>query len=165
MNKKTAITLSVLIILPIFIFIQSSREDLAKAEWTTNITAEEKMFVDLTNKDRITKGKKPLVVSEALMLSSDNKNQNMIDDGYFDHFSPDGTSPWHFIRSAGYKYIYAGENLANNYSTLAGAEKGFMSSNIHRKVILSDRYAEIGVSVMTVNNKYIITVHFGRPLY
>lgn len=164
MNKKTVITLSVLIILPIFIFIQS-REGSAKAKGIINITEKEKIFVDITNKDRIANGKKPLVISEVLMLSADSKNQDMIDDGYFDHFSPDGTTSWHFIRSAGYRYLYAGENLANNYSTLAGAEKGFMNSNIHRKVILSDRYTEIGVSVMKLNNKYIITVHFGRPLY
>jgi len=39
----------------------------------------------------------------------------MLQNNYFDHYSPSGKSPWDFIDSTGYYFQYAGENLAMNF--------------------------------------------------
>ena len=43
------------------------------------------------------------------------KADDMAKRGYFSHTTPDGKNPWYWLNLAGYKYSYAGENLAVNF--------------------------------------------------
>ena len=42
---------------------------------------------------------------------------------YFSHNSPDGKTPWQFIKKEEYNYIIAGENLALNFTSSEAVEK------------------------------------------
>src|SRR3990172_3890597 len=75
------------------------------------------------------------------------KAQDMLDYGYWAHNSPTGKSPWVFIRSSGYNYVYAGENLARGFATADSVMKAWMASPDHRANVLSANYEDVGFAV------------------
>jgi hypothetical protein len=92
----------------------------------------------------------------------------MLAKGYWAHFAPDGTSPWSFFLSFGYKYKYAGENLARDFPDAASAVNAWMNSPSHKENILNSNYSEIGIGVVEGNlagaDTTIIVQFFGAPL-
>ena len=76
------------------------------------------------------------------------KAQDMIDRDYFSHTTPDGRSPWSFITATGYNYVYAGENLAMNFTDTESIMAAWMSSGGHRANILGGQFKELGVGVV-----------------
>ena len=71
----------------------------------------------------------------------------MLEYGYWDHNSPSGRTPWIFIKSSGYKYVYAGENLAKGFSNAEDVVKAWMASPDHRANMLSQNYQDVGFAV------------------
>jgi hypothetical protein len=72
----------------------------------------------------------------------------MIDNDYWAHIAPDGTTPWSFIDDAGYVYIKAGENLAYGFATSSGTVDGWMNSPGHRANILDEEFEEVGFGIL-----------------
>ena len=70
---------------------------------------------------------------------------------YWAHVSPDGTTPWVFIKSAGYSYVYAGENLARGYNTSQDVVTAWMASPEHKQNMLSSNYQNVGFAIVTGN--------------
>src|SRR4030042_1476724 len=81
--------------------------------YAANISPSE--VISLTNSQRAANGLSPLSENSALDSAALAKGNDMIAKGYWAHFAPDGTSPWSFFTSFGYKYRYAGENLARDF--------------------------------------------------
>jgi len=92
----------------------------------------------------------------------------MLAKGYWAHFAPDGTSPWSFFLSFGYKYKYAGENLARDFPDASSAVTAWMNSPSHRENILNPNYEDIGIGVVEGSlagaDTTIIVQFFGTPL-
>jgi hypothetical protein len=92
----------------------------------------------------------------------------MLAKGYWAHFAPDGTSPWSFFLKFGYKYKYAGENLARDFSDASSAVNAWMNSPTHKENILNPNYKEIGIGVVEGNlagaDTTIIVQFFGSTL-
>src|SRR5258706_10350524 len=65
---------------------------------------------------------------------------------YWAHIAPDGTTPWSFIKGAGYNYVYAGENLARGYFSASDVVNAWMASPEHRENMLSSKFADVGFS-------------------
>lgn len=76
------------------------------------------------------------------------KGKDMLAQGYWAHVAPDGTQPWDFFKEVGYKYRYAGENLARDFPSPSQVVDAWMASPSHRDNLLSERYREIGVAVV-----------------
>lgn len=104
-------------------------------------------IIELTNRERAEQGLNQLETSEILNQTAALKLQDMFDNDYFAHNSPDGVKPWYWFKEAGYNYTYAGENLAMNFIEAEDAIKAWMNSPSHRDNIVSDNYKEIGVAV------------------
>jgi uncharacterized protein YkwD len=68
---------------------------------------------------------------------------------YFAHVSPEGVKPWHWLDVAGYRYDYAGENLALNFTDSQDVADAWMRSPTHRSNLLKSAYTEIGTGVAT----------------
>jgi hypothetical protein len=66
--------------------------------------------------------------------------------GYFAHTSPEGVTPWYWFAKAGYKFIYAGENLAVNYNQSQTVETAWLNSPTHRANIMNENFTEMGVA-------------------
>ena len=112
----------------------------------TNIS-ESDLLVSV-NQQRIENGLPPLKVDEKLSLAAGFKAQDMFSKNYWAHFAPDGTTPWLFIDQAGYKYSYAGENLARDFAVSGQVIDAWMKSPTHRKNILDSRYKDVGFAVI-----------------
>ena len=125
-------------------------------------------MISLTNKSRAEAGLPSLLVNEKLAKAAREKAGDMFEFQYFDHDSPSGLTPWDFIRSAGYDYSYAGENLAIDFVTATGVHQALMESSSHRENILNSNYTEIGIAaiegVFDGNKSIIIVEEFGAPL-
>lgn len=114
--------------------------------YAVNISVDE--VVRLTNDKRVQAGLAPLTVNPELVAAAKSKGADMIARDYWAHVAPDGTEPWKFISDAGYKYRYAGENLARDFSTASSAVEAWMASPSHKENLLSPKYKEIGIAVV-----------------
>lgn len=112
----------------------------------SNITVEQ--VITETNKEREALGLPPLEMNSSLNTAAQAKAQNMLEENYWAHYSPSGKDPWGFILSSGYKFAYAGENLARNFYTSEDTVKAWMNSPSHKENITSSKYKEIGVAVV-----------------
>lgn len=134
--------------------------------YAANISPEE--VIRLTNVERAKNGLNPLNENNVLSQAAIAKGNDMLAKGYWAHFAPDGTTPWSFFLSFGYKYKYAGENLARDFSDAASAVNAWMNSPSHRENILNPNYEDIGIGVVEGNlsgvDTTIIVQFFGTPL-
>ena len=131
----------------------------SQAVWAKDITAEN--VIELVNKERKSRNLEILRENIQLFEAAREKSEDMIANNYFAHTSPKGITPWYWIEKNGYDYIYAGENLAINFSSSEEQHKAWMESLEHRKNIINPHYKEIGVAVKRggINGKEaVITV-------
>ncbi len=125
------------------------------------------VLIDETNKDRSANNLNTLKTDLVLNTAAQLKANDMASKGYFSHTSPEGLTPWHWFELAGYKFSYAGENLAVNFVDSKDVVDAWMGSPTHRANILSDYFTEIGIGV--ANGLYngqeatFIVQMFGRP--
>lgn len=117
--------------------------------YAANIPPDE--VIRLTNEKRIQNGLAPLSTNSVLSQAAQAKGADMLNKGYWAHVSPDGIQPWKFFADFGYRYRYAGENLARDFSNPSSAVDAWMNSPSHRENLLSSKYKEIGVAVVEGN--------------
>lgn len=104
-------------------------------------------LLTLTNKERQNNGIAPLSFNEKLTDAAAKKADDMFEYDYWAHNSPSGKTPWVFIKSEGYRYVYAGENLARGFSNAEDVVKAWMASPDHRSNMLSSNYQDVGFAV------------------
>ncbi len=104
-------------------------------------------IVNLTNAARVNAGLGTLAVNALLSQAAQAKAEDMLTKQYFAHESPDGRWPWDFIRSQGYTYVHAGENLAVHFQQAEDVQGGWMASPTHHANIVKPEYKEIGVGI------------------
>lgn len=125
-----------------FYFVRSAAPQiLGTAQYTAA------QIVELTNIKRAEQGLSPLTLNSKLSSAAYGKALDMLANNYWAHYSPQGKSPWNFIKAAGYRYIYAGENLARDFNDPQSLVNAWMASPTHRSNILDKNFKEIGVSV------------------
>ena len=114
--------------------------------FAANISPSE--VIRLTNEKRAEVGLPALTENSVLDQAAQSKGADMLNKDYWSHIAPDGTQPWTFFINAGYKYRYAGENLARDFSSASSAVDAWMASPSHKENILSSKYKEIGIAVV-----------------
>jgi hypothetical protein len=103
-------------------------------------------MIALVNKERAAHGLRLLKENSLLDASAKAKSCDMVAKGYFDHYDPQGRSPWHFFREAGYgNYTFAGENLVTGYFGDQESMRRLMLSPEHKENILDPNYTEVGI--------------------
>ena len=115
----------------------------------SSISPEE--VIRLTNEQRLQNGLNMLTENSTLSSAAQAKGTDMLNKGYWAHFAPDGTSPWSFFINFGYRYTFAGENLARDFCSASDAVRAWMNSPSHKENILSPNYKEIGIGVVQGN--------------
>ena len=125
------------------------------------------VLVELTNDSRVDVNAGNLSVNPLLVISAQQKAEHMAKNGYFAHDSPTGESPWFWFSKTGYKFLYAGENLAVHFVDSEDVHRAWMASETHRANILNPNFTEIGIGiaqgVFQGRNAIFIVEHFGRP--
>lgn len=114
------------------------------------------VLVDLTNEHRIENNHKPLAVNKKLELAALMKAEDMASKGYFAHVSPEGITPWQWFSTVDYPFVYAGENLAINFTESKDVENAWIASPSHHANLISEKFDEIGIATYE-------GVYMGRP--
>lgn len=141
---------SLLILIAAFIIFQSLMRITKSAKsgilgFATDISIE-RLLVQ-TNLERQAMGLPPLTVDRHLSEAAKKKADDMFAKNYWAHNSPDGLSPWDFILGSGYRYTYAGENLAKDFQESPSVVSAWMASPTHRANILRSEYQDVGFAV------------------
>jgi hypothetical protein len=121
----------------------------------------------LTNQERTSNGLQGLSLDSKLNNAAQQKAQHMINNNYWAHTAPDGTTPWHWFGVAGYDYSRAGENLAYGFADSAGTVQGWMNSAGHRANILGD-YVDVGFGIANGpayqgGENTVVVAMYGKP--
>lgn len=129
---------------------------------------EKNEIIKLTNQER-KKMSLPLLEENAVLDEAARKKaQNMFEEDYWAHYSPSGKDPWGFITGSGYKYSYAGENLARNFYESKEVVRAWMASPTHKDNIVNPSYEEIGIAVVEGTLKgertTLVVQMFGSPV-
>lgn len=118
------------------------------------------------NDERKDNGLNALSINTLLINSAQAKADAMLASDCWSHYCPDGKSPWDFFDTAGYIYLYAGENLAEGFVDNVAVMNAWMNSPTHKQNILNAQFSEIGIAFaygdfQGINDNTIIVVHFG----
>jgi len=109
-------------------------------------------LVALTNEDRMANGLAEVTHDALLDRAAQAAAEDMAANSYFAHISPDGKDPWYWLNLVGYKYSYAGENLAVNFTDSKNVQSAWMESPTHRSNIMKREYTSVGFG--TANGMY-----------
>lgn len=127
------------------------------------------MLVELANTDRASNSVHELTVSPTLTAIAQMKANDMAAKSYFAHVSPEGRDPWYWFAQGGYKFSYAGENLAVDFSDSADVERAWMNSPTHRANLLNAHFSEIGIATAVGTYKghqtTFVVQEFGTPAH
>lgn len=96
-------------------------------------------LLDLSNRDRLNS----LVWDDCLATAAKNRAKFLLKNNYFAHYTPDGKTPWEFIKTC--PYSRAGENLAKGFHSISEMHQAFMASQTHRENIQDKRFAKMGI--------------------
>ena len=123
--------------------------------------------IELTNQKRAENGLLPLKLNGQLSEAAQRKAADMFAFNYWSHSSPSGRQPWDFFGEVGYRYIYAGENLARDFMNSSEVVEAWMRSPSHKDNIINSHYQEIGLAVVngTLNGveTTLVVQLFGAP--
>ena len=106
--------------------------------------------IALINQARERNNLNPLRKSAALTRLAESYAARMITGGFFSHTDPQtNEGPLQRALREGYMYLAVGENLAAGQTSPDAAVEDWMSSEEHRRTILSPQWDEVGVGVRT----------------
>lgn len=145
LNPLSIFIIGIILVLSAFLIRSISASYPSVLGESENVTVRE--LLDLTNRERQKNGLSPLKLDEKLTRVANNKSKDILEKNYWAHNAPDGTTPWDFFDEEGYKYSYAGENLARGFSTAEEAINAWMRSEKHKENILSPNFVDIGFSI------------------
>jgi uncharacterized protein YkwD len=136
----------------------------------------EQALLTRLNSTRVSHGLRPLTLSGDLSSAAAAHSRSMLEDGYFQHESKDG-SPFferlrRFYRPAGYDRWSVGENLLYSSGELdaPAAMKAWLESPSHREIMLTPTWRDVGVSALHASAApgtfggeptWVITMDFG----
>lgn len=120
-----------------------------------------------TNDYRTTNSEKALTVNDKLTQAAQMKADDMASKGYFSHIGPNGEKPWFWFEKVGYKYEYAGENLAVDFTESNDVSNAWINSAKHKANLLNVNFTEIGVGIANGSfeghNTTFVVQFFGKP--
>jgi hypothetical protein len=123
-------------------------------------------IIQLTNERRELSGINSLTANQLLTSAAYKKAEAIIKEQKFSHnFENKKFSDW--VKEAGYKYSYVGENLAIDFVTSEGVLNAWWDSPSHKNNLLNPLYSEIGLAVVEGNfnnqNSILVVEIFGAP--
>ena len=117
----------------------------------SSVSTAERTLFNLLNEDRARSGLSPLILDEELSRIARIKSQDMVTNRYFAHLSPTYGNVTTMLNTFGVSFRFAGENIARSRS-VQHSNAAFLSSEGHRRNMLSSSYTHVGIGVVT--NEY-----------
>lgn len=107
------------------------------------------LVADYTNADRVNNQQLVLQVNPLLTQAAQLKAEDMARRSYFSHDGPNGETPWSWLDQVGYRYVYAGENLALDFYDSREVNQAWLNSPKHRANILNKNFTDLGLGLAT----------------
>jgi uncharacterized protein YkwD len=123
-----------------------TRLTLPVTDLTVDTAAEQRMLA-LVNNERTQRGLVALVMDAKLTQVARQHSQEMLQQHYFAHDSPELGSPFDRMAAAGIRYRIAGENIALA-PNVERAHTGLMNSPEHKDNILRPEFRRVGIGVV-----------------
>ena len=117
-----------------------------RARCDDSAAAECRVF-DLVNEERTMRDLPPYGWSSTLARAAALHAEDMVDNDYFSHESPDGRDFSDRAVDAGYEGFPSGENIAAGQRTPEAVMESWMNSEGHRSNLLSRSSSELGVGL------------------
>lgn len=117
----------------------------------------------LTNQARQEQALRTLQENPKLDLAAQRKADDMVNNAYFSHISPDGKTPWDFIHLAHYDYKAAGENLAIGFNNAEEEQQAWFDSRAHRANELRRIFTQTGIGIAKFGNDTLVVQLFAEP--
>src|SRR3989344_5789239 len=134
-----------------FLTIKQGSTETVKLNFTTSqVRVDQKSefkMASLINIERKKRGLSEIYVDEKLREAARLHAKDMLERGYFSHYTPEGISPFDRMEAANVAYKFAGENLAFA-PDIQIAMNGLMKSQGHRDNILSPNFRKAGIGVL-----------------
>lgn len=100
------------------------------------------------NAARAKAGCGPLKLNDALMAAAMTHARNMAEQNFFGHRDKAGRGFTSRLRSEGYRYGLAAENIAAGQKTADQVVKSWLASPGHRRNILNCRFRDTGIAMV-----------------
>jgi uncharacterized protein YkwD len=107
----------------------------------------EKRMLELVNRERAQYGLPSLKPDAELTTVARLHSADMLERGYFSHYTPEGLDPFDRMKQAGVHFFTGGENIAITQN-LAMAHTGLMHSTDHRANILNPAFGRLGIGIL-----------------
>ncbi len=164
LREECVIVMSFLII-ALFVFNQNNWSIIRGLHLTGTVYPA--VLADLTNENRASVGVPELSWSNDLENAAKLKAEDMIANAYFAHTSPRGLTPWFWLQEVSYDFIYAGENLAVDFTESVKVQNAWLDSPTHKANLLNSNFTEIGITAVDGKfegrNTTFIVQFFGKP--
>lgn len=129
---------------------------------TQTMQSGEEKILELMNEKRTAAGLKPLIMDNTLREVARYKSEHMIQNNYFSHNNPDGTTWQNWLKTIGYSYTAIAENIAYNSSSAEELFNQWWNSAGHKANMMNASYTKVGIGVIYGNNKYMGTQTFSN---
>lgn len=107
----------------------------------------EQVVLNAVNAVRAKAGCGPLKFNAKLMAAAKQQARNMAEKDFFGHTGKDGRGFASRVRSQGYKYRFAAENIAAGQPTPQRAVQAWVDSPGHRRNMLNCKFRETGIAM------------------
>jgi uncharacterized protein YkwD len=130
----------------------------------SGLSAQAASVLKLTNAERAKAGCKPLTSNAKLTSAAQAHSADMAKNDYFAHESQNGDTPFDRIKSLGYSFRAAAENIAYGQTSAASVMDAWMNSSGHKANILNCTYTQIGIGYALRGQTPYWTQDFGTPM-
>jgi len=131
-----------------------------------NLSDIEGQIFNLINSTRASYGLSQLAPNQMLIDLARLRSSDMVQRGYFSHYTPDGKNIKHIFSQYGVTYRNFGENLGNatpaSHGTPGAFLNAWMNSPSDRDNMLKGFYSIAGVGVVDGGGRRVVTVLFIR---
>jgi uncharacterized protein YkwD len=146
---------------PLYDFLLAWRESESFARQTASLAdlaqARAAMLVRV-NAERAAAGRPPLVLDDRLNAAAQRHAEDMLLRSYYNHFSPEGTTPADRVRKNGYAPHITAENIARGPFTVDEVMDDWMLSREHRANLLHPAFRDFGAGIAVGRNSVGYTV-------
>ena len=118
----------------------------------------------LINSYRVSSGLNAIAYEPTLTYVAKLRSQDLMDRGYFAHYTPEGTNVFDLFRANGIKFKIGGENLGQAMPAEIGSPEAFLdawqNSASHNANMLRAGYNYIGVGMVENGDRIVVTTVF-----
>ena len=122
----------------------------------------------LINSYRTSSGLNAIAYEPTLTYVAKLRSADLMDRGYFSHYSPEGTNVFDLFRANGINFTIGGENLGQAMPASIGSPEAFMNawqnSPSHNANMLRAGYSYIGVGMVENGDRIVVTTVFTNSI-